>query len=88
MWNWYSSELSFPITQRLTLSTKGNAYGWKRDLPDQSDIFAKFPALDRSKVPLKLDLRNNFMPKIYNQGSLGSCTANAIACAFEYDLRK
>ena len=31
-----------------------------------------------------VDLRDN-CPPVYDQGKLGSCTANAIAAAFEYD---
>jgi C1A family cysteine protease len=33
----------------------------------------------------KIDLRESgFLPSVYNQGKLGSCTANAIAAAFSY----
>ena len=35
----------------------------------------------------KVDLRP-FCPGVYDQGQIGSCTANAIAAAYEYDLRK
>jgi hypothetical protein len=31
-----------------------------------------------------VDLRGS-MPPVYDQGELGSCTANAIAAAYEYD---
>lgn len=36
------------------------------------------------KLPVLMDLRNIDFP-IYDQGSLGSCTANALAAAYEYD---
>jgi C1A family cysteine protease len=34
-----------------------------------------------------VDLRNK-MPPVYNQGKLGSCTANAICAAYEYEMMK
>jgi C1A family cysteine protease len=38
-------------------------------------------------VPLAVDLRGN-CPPVYDQGQLGSCTANAIAGAMEFDRKK
>jgi C1A family cysteine protease len=38
-------------------------------------------------LPPSVDLRPN-CPPVYDQGSLGSCTGNAIAAAVEYDLMK
>jgi len=38
-------------------------------------------------LPKSVDLRSG-CPKIYDQGQLGSCTANAIAAAVEFDQRK
>lgn len=80
MGNWLASEKDFPITIRKT-----SKYGWKRDLPDRRDIWLRIPAV---QTFAQVDLRNQWMPKVYNQGSLGSCTANAIAGAFEYDQKK
>jgi C1A family cysteine protease len=61
-----------------------NAYGWKRDLPDIRDhYFTLAPA----QYPQKLDLRIYF-PAPYDQGRLGSCTAQAIAGAFDYEWRQ
>jgi len=55
-------------------------YGWVRDLPDQRDLLKlETPQV----VPDNVDLRP-LMPPVYNQGNLGSCTANAIAGALEY----
>jgi len=34
-------------------------------------------------LPTKVDLRNN-LPPVYNQGALGSCTAQALSAAYEY----
>jgi len=62
-------------------------YGWQPDLPDFRDFkYGVRPALTK-KLPQSVDLRNG-CPPIYDQGQLGSCTANAIAAAFEYDLIK
>jgi hypothetical protein len=80
MGNWTSSDQDFPITIR-----NSSKYGWKPDIPDRRDIWAQFPAIKNSG---QIDLRNQFMPKIYDQESLGSCTANALAAAFEYDQKK
>jgi len=60
-------------------------YGWKPDLPDFRDHKFALEALD--VLPESIDLRNN-MPVVYSQNELGSCTANAIAAAIEYDQKK
>lgn len=64
-------------------------YGWLPDLPDNRDLqFASRVRAPR-KLPAKVDLRTTgFEPPIYDQGYLGSCTANAIAGAFEYEQRR
>jgi C1A family cysteine protease len=63
-------------------------YGWVPDLPDQRDhIFAAPPAVITA-LPSSVDLRDQCPKEIYDQGRLGSCTANAIAGAFEFDLLK
>ena len=60
-------------------------YGWIPDLPDARDRMYSIPR--KSAVPKSADLRAT-CPTIYNQGELGSCTANAIAAAIEFDQRK
>lgn len=64
-------------------------YGWKPDLPDQRDLrfVPEFGPLESAPLPPAVDLRSQ-CPAVYDQGQLGSCTANAIAAAFEFDLRK
>lgn len=60
-------------------------YGWRPSLPDHRDIIA-----DTSTLPVKaeVDPRGTYqMPAVYDQGQLGSCTANAVAAAIEYDRR-
>lgn len=39
------------------------------------------------KIPEQIDLRPS-MPPVYDQGNLGSCTANAIAAAFDFGRHK
>jgi C1A family cysteine protease len=57
--------------------------GWKRSLPDPRDFLA-----DHSQIKLaaEVDPRKD-MPGVYDQGQLGSCTANAVGAAIEYDRR-
>jgi C1A family cysteine protease len=62
-------------------------YGWLPDTPDQRDLIYAAPKPVLTKLPSKTDLRTH-CPPIYDQGSLGSCTANAIGAAFEFGLLK
>lgn len=59
--------------------------GWKRDLPDHRDLYRLAPP--PHTLPDKVDLRNG-MPEVWNQQTLGSCSAHAVAAAFEYDRIK
>ena len=60
-------------------------YTWKPDIPDHRDFVYAAP---KATLPSKVDLRGSLMPPVYDQGQLGSCTANAIAGAVEFELRK
>jgi C1A family cysteine protease len=62
-------------------------YGWTPDLPDARDHMYAAPAPIMTKLPPKKDLSAGF-PAVYNQGSLGSCTGNAISAAFEFERLK
>jgi len=62
--------------------------GWVRDTPDSRDHAYAAPISTMAALPAHYDLRNEFMPDVYDQGSLGSCTANAIAGAVQYVRRK
>ena len=57
--------------------------GWSPSLPDPRDLVADVSEI---KVLAEVDPRDD-MPDPYDQGRLGSCTANAVAGAIEYDRR-
>jgi len=61
-------------------------YGWVPDRPDQRDHLYSAP-MEVKTFPPKVDLTAQ-CPPVYDQGQLGSCTANAIAAAIEFDLMK
>jgi len=62
-------------------------FGWIPDLPDQRDHIYAAPFERTDVLPTSVDLRPN-CPPVYDQGQLGSCTANAIAAAFQFDEMK
>jgi C1A family cysteine protease len=62
-------------------------YGWVPDLPDHRDQLYAAPVVNLATFPSQTDLRLK-CPAVYDQGDLGSCTANAIAGAVEFDLMK
>ena len=59
-------------------------YGWIPDVPDQRDHLYAAPAQYLKALPALTDLRAK-CPPVYDQGQLGSCTANAIGGAVEFD---
>lgn len=69
------------------MSRKIKKYGWLPDLPDHRDHLYAAPQPVLAKLPKKVDLRPN-CPPVFNQGKLGSCTANAIAAAHQFDQMK
>ena len=62
-------------------------FGWIHDLPDQRDHLYAAPHAMLTALPSKVDLRPH-CPPVYDQGNLGSCTANGIAGAIEFDRMK
>ena len=60
-------------------------FGWKRDIPDHRDFRFKITA--PHELPSLVDLRH-VCPPVYNQGNIGSCTANALGAAFQYEQIK
>jgi len=71
-----------PVGKRKTAG-----YGWVPDLPDARDYVYGAPAIALAALPPSADLRPG-CPPVYNQGRIGSCTANAIAGAFEFEVKK
>ena len=65
-----------------------NHYGWVPQQPDDRDF--KFEKVVEGEVlPASTDLTTTgFFPPVYNQGELGSCTANAIAGAIQFNQKK
>lgn len=56
--------------------------GYRPSLPDIRDHVADTASL---KVLPEVDPRGKYMTPVYNQGQLGSCTANAVAAAVDAD---
>ena len=71
----------------MTRPRKIRRYGWIPDQPDQRDHLYSAPAQFLTALPPKADLRRR-CPPVYNQGALGSCTANAVAAAIEFERIK
>jgi C1A family cysteine protease len=69
------------------MAYKIKRYGWVADLPDHRDLMYAAPMQVLAALPTSADLRSS-CPPVYDQGQLGSCTANAIAAAVEFDLMK
>lgn len=59
-------------------------FEWKPDIHDKRDHTVAFSGIINHDF---IDIRKN-CPGVYDQGHLGSCTANAIAFAYEYDQIK
>lgn len=72
----------------MAKSKKTNySFGWLPDLPDHRDLLYAAPMPIMRKLPPKIDLRTK-CPAVYDQGALGSCTANALAAAFQFEQKK
>jgi len=68
-----------PTTQRTVAG-----YGWVPQLPDLRD--ATLAVAPVTSLPASVDLVSQpHMPPVYDQGHLGSCTANAIAGAVDFE---
>jgi len=62
-------------------------YGWVPDLPDSRDLTYAAPAEFLTALPSSMDLRPE-CPPVYDQGQLGSCTANSVGGAFQFEQMK
>lgn len=61
-------------------------YGWKPDVPDKRDWKYSLGVTGKLiEAPPKVDLRaSGFLPPVYTQGDLGSCTAQSLCALFFY----
>jgi C1A family cysteine protease len=62
-------------------------FGWIPDLPDHRDLVFSAPRPVLQKLPTKVNLTSK-CPPVFDQGQIGSCTANAIGAAIEFDRMK
>src|ERR1039458_3808966 len=69
------------------MTFKTARYGWLPDLPDHRDQLYGAPVELAAAPPARADLRPQ-CPPVYDQGNVGSCTANAIAAAIQFDRMK
>ena len=67
------------------MARRTRGYGWLPDLPDQRDHLYAAPPAVLKELPRRTDLRSK-CPPVFDQGALGSCTANAIANAYRFDV--
>jgi C1A family cysteine protease len=74
-------------SSKASVKTHSFGFGWVPDLPDQRDLMYSAPVMVMKKIPPKKDLRSK-CPPVYNQGHIGSCTANALGGAFQFTRRK
>jgi C1A family cysteine protease len=68
----------------MPLHAAQHGMGWRPDIPDIRDYLYSGPMADVSNLPAEVDLRDHYMPPIWDQGQLGSCTAFASCRAYEY----
>ena len=60
-------------------------YGWRADSPDMRDYLLAVEPV--KTLPRSVSLRSQ-MPPVYDQGQLGSCTANSIGSILEFNELK
>lgn len=70
----------------MTTTRRIKRFGWVRDLPDSRDHLFAAPLWKLPRpTPPRFDMRHE-MPAVYDQGELGSCTANAIAACDQFTM--
>lgn len=67
------------------MDTIKRVYTWKRDKEDPRDI--KYKVTAPIPIPSSVDL-SKFCPPVYDQGQIGSCTANSLAADCEFNHNK
>lgn len=69
------------------MTVSKSRYVLARDIPDPRDyVYSLERHQLRGPLPQRVDLRPG-CPRVMNQGSIGTCTAHAVAAAFGYELR-
>jgi C1A family cysteine protease len=64
-----------------------SGFGWSPDRRDHVYAAPLAALVRKAPLPAKTDLRKH-CPPVYDQGNIGSCAANAIAAAIQFDRRK
>ena len=84
------SKITQVLMSSISKTKFSRVYGWKRDKPDSRDF--KFKVVHNPKIltyPSLFDLRTQCqVPEVYDQGQLGSCTANGIVFCYHFDEYK
>ena len=75
-----------PTTNGAMTLRRTTGLGWVRDLPDPRDATYSVPIGLLQALPAKVDVTPSF--PVYDQENIGSCTANALAAAVEFDRVK
>jgi C1A family cysteine protease len=74
------------MTEKKVKKTQHH-YGWRMSPPDAKDALYAFDETTLvGDIPAEVDPRGTYMPPVYDQGDLGSCTANAVAAATQADM--
>jgi C1A family cysteine protease len=75
------------MMKKVHAAALNRQYNWKKQKHDARDHFvhksASFKLVDPDSIPAAIDLRSYCSP-VFDQGDLGSCTANALCGALEY----
>jgi C1A family cysteine protease len=74
-------------TEQLNEFKNKFGMGWKPDLPDARDHYYSTSSRFLAALPSKVDLRNQ-CPPIFDQGHLGSCTANGGGSMWQFIAEK
>lgn len=82
--------LSDEPIQSLLPTRQIRGFGWKRDLPDKRDLLLSGEPITLPHVPRdlrKFSLRERDPELPYDQGQLGSCTANGVAYLVQFQRK-
>jgi C1A family cysteine protease len=82
----FYSTSAAPTETTETTETNTFSYGWVKDEEDHRDLWRIFNE-NEDEMPIGVSLKGACGP-VLNQRELGSCTANAIAGAYEFDEKK